>query len=439
MSKNYYVYKYKVNNCTPNTKRNFYKTLGLCCDLYNAALELKQCAYRAGQLYRTHNNKWLDTKTMMMEGYDPLYVDSLNKHIVDSKMTYYSGITLSSGGKYINGLSYQIKTLRNEDSRYKEVNSNMLHSVLQRLETTYDNFLSGRAKYPRFKSKRFYDSLEFKQSGFKLVGKNLYISGIGNFSLFLDRPVEGIIKRVILKRDRCNDIFVSFVCESDDRSKRILSREVNEIGIDPGLDSLLTFSNGTKIPRLKLFDKYYNKLSYLDRQLSKKRKLKSRGEYPSKRYEKQLIIRNKLWRKIVDIRTHEYHKIAREIVSHNNVIVLGKSNIKGMMNKSLRNGKSFSDAAIFQFKTILEKLCKSNNRQFVYVDEKHTTQKCFNCGNIKQNDDKMILSDRIYSCNVCGYIEDRDVNAAKNILEKGKLEIGLTTGTSSVKLKAALV
>ena len=109
----------------------------------------------------------------------------------------------------------EIKRLRPE---FSEIGSQVLQDVVQRLDRAFKAFFrrvkaGQRAGYPRFKGRNRYDSLTFKQTGWKLDRRRLSLQGIGTFRLFLSRPVEGNVKTVTLKRDRSGDWWITFSCD----------------------------------------------------------------------------------------------------------------------------------------------------------------------------------------------------------------------------------
>jgi putative transposase len=152
----------------------------------------------------------------------------------------------------------------------KEVHSQVLQNTLKRVERSFQNFFNG-AGYPRFQGRNRYNSFTYPDSGLKIIlneGK-LILSKIGSLKIVLHREIEGKIKTCTIKRD-VDQWYVSFSCEID---IPIIPIEVKTItGIDVGLISLMTFSNGEKIEPPKYLRASEKRLAQEQIHLSKKKK-----------------------------------------------------------------------------------------------------------------------------------------------------------------------
>ena len=135
----------------------------------------------------------------------------------------------------------------------KHVHSQVLQNVQERVELAFQAFFR-RVKageepgYPRFKGKGLYDSFTFKQSGFKLTGDKLTLSKIGYVSIKLHRPICADIKTLTIQRDAVGNWYACFSCECEAKP---LPTNHNVVGIDLGLKTFVTLSNGEKFDKPK--------------------------------------------------------------------------------------------------------------------------------------------------------------------------------------------
>jgi putative transposase len=285
----------------------------------------------------------------------------------------------------------------------KQVYSQVLQNVLKRIERSFKNFFNGYG-YPRFKRRNRYDSFTYPQSGFSITddGK-LKLSKIGEIKLIRHREIEGKIKTCTVKRD-VDHWYVSFSVEVDDIPCTEMTGQ--SIGIDVGLKSLITLSDGKQVEPPKFLRKSEKKLAKQQINLSRKKK-------GSNNRNKQRVNVAKVHRNIRNQRQDFTHKISRELVNAYDLIVFEKLQIRNMM-KNHHLAKSISDAGWYQLIQFTEYKAEEAGKVVELVDPKNTTQLCSGCGNKVPKS----LSVRIHKCPECGLELDRDVNAAINILQK---------------------
>lgn len=197
----------------------------------------------------------------------------------------------------------------------------------------------------------------------------------------------------------------------------------NGIGIDLGLKDFAivsdgrTYKNINKSVKIKKLEK---KLRREQRCLSRKYENFKKGESAQKNIQKQKLKVQKLHHKLGNIRTDYINKSIAEIVktkpSH---ITIEDLNVSGMM-KNRHLSKAIASQKFYEFRTKLKAKCDQNGIELRVVDKWFPSSKiCHCCGAIKKD---LKLSDRIYRCN-CGYIEDRDLNAALNLRDALTYEI----------------
>ena len=172
-----------------------------------------------------------------------------------------------------------------------------------------------------------------------------------------------------------------------------------EVGIDLGLKSLATLSNGKKVSN----GRYYR---MMERKLAKAQRGKKKRQAKT------------IHAKIKNKRMDDIHKATTKIADENNLIVVGNFGAKKLAKTKM--AKSINDAATTMFKTTLK--YKASGRWYVEVDETNTTRTCSCCRAIPASAPKGVkgLSIREWVCCECGAIHDRDINAARNILRIGR-------------------
>ena len=224
---------------------------------------------------------------------------------------------------------------------------------------------------------------------------------------------------VSIKADR---YYVSVLIEIPDN--RIASHSSEGIGIDLGLKDFAivsdgkTYKNINKSAKLKKLEK---KLIREQRSLSRKYENIKKGESTQKRnIQKQRLKIQKLHHRIDNIRTDYINKIIAEIVKTKpSYITIEDLNVSGMM-KNRHLSKAVASQKFYEFKTKLLAKCKENGIELRIVDRWYPSSKtCHCCKSIKKD---LKLSDRIFRCD-CGYIEDRDFNAALNLRDATTYEV----------------
>jgi len=304
--------------------------------------------------------------------------------------------------------AYELPSLKKFFSEFKEVPSQTLQEVVERVNRAFQNFFrrvknGEKPGYPRFKSFNRYDSFTLKQAGWKLNGNKFQIKKIGSFKLFLSRPIEGDIKTVTIRKSSTGKWYVTFSC--DNVPFKPLPKTGNSIGIDVGCQSFLTTSEGEKVDNPRFFQRTKKLLVKRQKSLSRKKK-------GSKRRNKARIFLSKAHEKIFNQRKDFHFKIARKLLqAYDTVCIENMDHFKSYraLNRSMR------DVAWFNFFNILLFKAEEAGKMIVKVPAKNTSQACSGCGKIVPKD----LSCRVHECPHCGLILDRDINAARNILKRG--------------------
>lgn len=304
----------------------------------------------------------------------------------------------------------ELPALKKFYPEFRIVNSQCLQNVVIVLDKAFKSFFrrikqNEKPGFPRFKPATRFKSFTLTQTGWKLEGRNLYIKNVGRFKLFLSRPIEGRIKTVTIKRASTGEWFITFSC--DDIPTDPLPATGKQIGIDVGLTSFLTDSNGNKINNPKYFRQEEKNLRKKQRKLSRRKKTST-----CRKKAKVLVAKNH--QKVMNQRLDFLHKTANQYINQFDLIAIEKLQIKNMV-KNKHLSKSISDAGWNTFGYFLTYKAESANRKIVKVNPNGTSQECSGCGSIV----KKSLSVRMHICPSCSLVMDRDQNAAKNILQRG--------------------
>ncbi|MFF1843483.1 RNA-guided endonuclease InsQ/TnpB family protein [Streptomyces sp. NPDC058217] len=294
-----------------------------------------------------------------------------------------------------------------------DVSSVPLQQTLRHLQSAFTNFFSKRAKYPRFKSrKKSRKSAEYTTSGFRFRDGRLTLAKMAEpLDIVWSRPLPTGAKpsTVTVSQDSAGRWFVSMLC--DDLTVKPLSATDAAVGVDVGLNHLLTLSTGEKIanPRHERTDRA--RLAKAQRALARKAK----GDGANRRKARLKVA--KIHARIADRRRDGLHKLTTRLVRENQTIVIEDLTVRNMVkNRSL--ARAISDAAWAEFRSLLEYKAQWYGREVIAVDRFFPSSKlCSVCGTLQG---KMPLNVRTWTCAACGTTHDRDVNAARNLLAAGR-------------------
>ncbi|MEU8044568.1 RNA-guided endonuclease TnpB family protein [Micromonospora echinofusca] len=290
-----------------------------------------------------------------------------------------------------------------------EVSSVPLQQTLRHLQVAFTNFFAKRARYPSFKSKKkSRRSAEYTTSGFRYRDGRLTLAKMAEpLNIVWSRPLPEGAKpsTVTVSQDAAGRWFVSLLC--DDRIEQAPAPSP-AVGVDAGLDSLLTLSTGEKVVNPKHERRDRAALAKAQRNLAKK-------ETGSANRAKARLKVARVHARITDRRRDHLHKLTTRLVRENQTIVVEDLTVRNMVtNHSL--ARAISDAAWRQFRTLLEYKADWHGRNLVVVDRWFPSSKlCSACGALAE---RMPLNMRSWTCR-CGTVHDRDVNAARNILAEG--------------------
>ncbi|OLT62034.1 RNA-guided endonuclease InsQ/TnpB family protein [Moorena bouillonii] len=316
--------------------------------------------------------------------------------------------------------------LKKDRQWYKAIHANVLQDCVKRVDLAFKRFLKGdsngkRSGRPRFKSKSRYKSLVFSAfSKNPIRGNKFNLPKFGWVKMIYHRPIpKGFKIKTATVTRKADGYYVTLSLQDDSVPELIQIEQVsNPIGIDMGLKSFLVKSDGTEVPIPKYYIKAQKRLKKIQKAVSRSKK----GSNNRKRAVKKL---GKAHKKVADTRKNFHFKTAKNLLDDHDLVAHERLNIKGLAKSNL--AKSIHDAGWGQFLSILSNKAENAGLVTVAVNPRNTSQNCSNCG--KKVPKK--LKDRIHSCSHCGYTEDRDVNAAINIL---KLAVGHSVGSKAFRV-----
>ena len=325
---------------------------------------------------------------------------------------------LEKKGVNFHAQAVSIPPMKKERPQLTTVHSQVLQNVAMRVDLAYKAFFR-RCKageepgYPRFKGYGRYDSITFPQvpSGCSIKDGMLSVSKIGSISIGLHRPLEGIPKTATIQRSSTGKWFVIFSCEIPENTMPAIAAQV---GIDVGLKSFATMSNGESIEAPKFFRKEEKELAKAQRKLD----VAAKGS-PTRKRKKKVVSR--IHERIRNRRSNFTHQLSRNIVNSFGVICVEDLQVNRMLHNHCL-AKSISDASWSEFFSRLSSKAADAGRTMVKVNPAYTSQTCSQCGHRQ----KLKLSDRVFDCPCCGLHIDRDLNAAVNILTLGLQSQGLS-------------
>jgi putative transposase len=296
---------------------------------------------------------------------------------------------------------------KEEDKNWlKEINAQTLQYALKCLDQSYQNFFCKRTKFPKFKSKKNRNSFTVPQN-VNIKNNELIIPKFSSgLKMICERKVEGFIKKCSITKTTTDRYYVSILVE---KNYEPAQKTNNKIGIDLGIKDFLITSDGLKIKNQRYIKKYEKLLRMSQQSLSRKKK-------GTKNYNKQRLKVARIHEKINNSRNDLLHKISKMLINNYDEIYLEDLNVKGMI-KNHKLSKSISDVSWGKIIEMLNYKAEWNDKKIIKIDRFFPSSKTCNCcGYINQN---LTLKDRNWVCPKCNEKLDRDLNAAKNILDEG--------------------
>ena len=368
---------YKYNIYRSKKTKHLNKMLGECCFVWNHALSLQKRYYRMSWKY--------------------ISIGRMQKHFA------------------------------------KRIKRNLLHSqtvqeILERLDESYSRFFKKRSKRPP-KFKRFdrFNSFVFKQGGFMLNGNIFTINkGKKRFKFSYSRHYEGNIKQIRIIRETCHRFSLIIVTDHNPVNSYRKTHDGASVGLDFGLKTYLTKSDGSEIASPLFFKRYQDKIKKCGKRVSNAKK-------GSNNRSRRLFELQQVHRKINNLKSDFQWKLAHELCKRYDYIFIEDLNIEAMRRIW---GKKISDLCHSSF---IDKLMYVSLKYGVIVhkiDKWYPSSKTCECGYINK---LLSLKDRKWICPECESINDRDVLAARNILRKGISELESKSNSSDSNIGVSCV
>ena len=353
-----------------------------------------------------------------------------NFYLAHNKELHESGKKFMSSNQFRVWLNNEFLLSHPEYSWIKEAYSKSVTQAVNNGQTAFEKFFDHKSAFPKFKKKGRSDvKMYFVRNNPKdclCERHRIKIPSLGWVRVkekgYIPTTKDGYVIKsghVSIKADR---YYVSVLIEIPDR--RTANNSSKGIGIDLGLKDFAIVSNGktykniNKSAKLKKLEK---KLIREQRSLSRKyENIKKGGSTQKRNIQKQRLKIQKLHHRIDNIRTDYINKTIAEIVKTKpSYITIEDLNVSGMM-KNRHLSKAVASQKFYEFKTKLLAKCKETGIELRIVDRWFPSSKtCHCCKNIKKD---LKLSDRLFRCD-CGYIEDRDFNAALNLRDATTYEV----------------
>ena len=353
-----------------------------------------------------------------------------NFYLAHNKELHENGKKFMSSNKFRVWLNNEYLPNHPDYSWIKEAYSKAVTQAVNNGQTAFTRFFNHKSAFPRFKKKgKSNVKMYFVKNNPKdclCERHRINIPSLGWVRIkekgYIPTTKDGYVIKsghVSIKADR---YYVSVLIEIPDN--RIANNSNEGIGIDLGLKDFAVVSNGTsykninKSAKLKKLEK---QLIREQRSLSRKyENVKKGGSTQRANIQKHRLKVQKLHHRIDNIRTDYINKTIAEIVKTKpSYITIEDLNVSGMM-KNKHLSKAVASQRFYEFRTKLQAKCKESGIELRVVDRWYPSSKtCHCCGTIKKD---LKLSDRIFQCD-CGYIEDRDFNAALNLRDATTYEV----------------
>ena len=327
----------------------------------------------------------------------------------------------------------ELKTLR---PWYKEIDANVQQMNLRRLNAAFNKFFDGVGGYPKFKNRSKFRSFSFVPGQVKIENDRVKLPRIGWMKFYLSRPLpSGFTVRTVTIKRKSDGWYMSVRLENKDVPDiQSIDRSSvkTAIAADLGIKKLCALSNGETIANPNFGKKIERRKSISQRRAS--RKVKG-SKNRVKAYRKLALIDHK----IANQRADYQWKVANKLCRLGDVIIFEDLNVRGMMKrckpkqdqdgKYLKNGQSakrslnkvIADAAWGELKLKTKAVAEKLGLIFTEVNPRFSSQECNCCGHVSKTNRKK----ERFLCEACGYIEDADIQASYNLLDRGLKQLGI--------------
>jgi putative transposase len=332
-----------------------------------------------------------------------------NMCLEDRKLAWErEGRAVNKGDQEKTGICYR-KTFPKAQAVFSQTMQVVCDDVDKAFKAFFRRVKAGQpAGYPRFKGAQHFDSFGFKQygSGVKLDGRRLKVYGVGRVRVRWDRPPEGVIKTVRIRRT-AGRWYACLSCEVPDPTP--LPATGRQVGVDLNVENLLTDSVNRRVESPKFYRQAQAELRLAQRRMQRKQK-------GSKNRRKALLRVQRLHAHVKNQRQDVLNKEAHYYITHYDLIAVENLQIVNMV-RNHHLSKSILEQGWGYFRERLVAKAVNAGRQVILVDPAYTSKTCSHCGQLFPDFD---LATRHVTC-ACGLSLARDHNAAINILKRATI------------------
>jgi putative transposase len=277
------------------------------------------------------------------------------------------------------------------------------------LDSAFRNHFEGRAEFPRFRRKGRHDSFSISNDQFEIKGMNVRIPNLGWVRMAEALRFEGKVIGAAVSRS-ADQWHIAVQVEVTEPQKTHAG-ENQAVGVDLGVMSLATLSDGTRVEGPKASRKHEKKLRRLNQELSRRQGAR-KGETKSKNFRKTQKKISRLHLKVSNTRADATHKLTTMLTGNYGLIGIEDLNVKGMMGNH-RLARSVADMSFYEFRRQMLYKAEATGSHVVVADMWFASSKtCSACG---WKAEGLSLQTREWECPACGASHDRDVNAAINL------------------------
>ena len=322
-------------------------------------------------------------------------------------------------------LNNLLPALKMEYIWLKEAESTSLQSTNHDLVEAYKRFFKAHKGFPKFKPRKFLKQSYQSKMNIRLIDKyHLKLPKLGIVRYKCGRKITGKIKSATIRLSATKKFYAILLIDTDINQ---LNKTNQPVGIDLGVSDLMITSDGKKYPTVR-FDKLLaDRKHYWERKLARRRRqaekeiawdrhnqvVEPRTLADFKNYQKAKIMVAKYSEKIANQRNNYLHQLTKQLVTNYDVIKIEDLKAKNLMkNHSL--APAIANQAWRKLRLQLEYKCIWYGKELKVVNPYKTSQLCSNCG---YDDGKHPLEIREWTCPQCQTHHDRDINAARNILQ----------------------
>ena len=327
---------------------------------------------------------------------------------------YYLSEIKEKGNKYANYyIQDSMNNLKKTNELVAPVRQTYINKIIYRLQDNLKKCKNSKFGFPRYKSYLERNSFTINENDYikvNLKTRKIKLPDLGEIKIrgYRDRTsIDGMVRNATVSREKNGKYYVSVLVYLPD----VKSIEpTNIVGIDLGIKMLATLSDGNIYENNRYIEKYEKKIKRCHKELSRKQK-------GSNNYYKCRKKLNILYTELSNARKYYLHKITKEITDNYDIITCEKLRTQEMI-ENTNLSKKISDVEFSEILRQLQYKSKRKGKSFYQASEYYpSSQTCSVCGHIDKKYKN--LGERIYECNCCQNVLDRDLNASINIMFEG--------------------